>query len=58
MLTEPAVAALLQEIPLDKPFPLLTCSLYTRADSRPAPAARAFAAALAWQSRNVLRASA
>jgi hypothetical protein len=31
MLTEPPVAALLQEIPLDKPFPLLTCSLYTRA---------------------------
>jgi LysR family transcriptional regulator of abg operon len=57
MLTEPAVAALLQEIPLDKPFPLLTCSLYTRAESRPGPAARAFATALGWQSRSVLRAS-
>lgn len=57
MLTEPAVAALLEEIPLEKPFPLLTCSLYTRAESRPGPAARAFAAALAWQSRNALRAS-
>jgi LysR family transcriptional regulator, regulator of abg operon len=57
MLAEPAVAALLQEIPLDKPLPLLTCSLYTRADSRPGPAAKALAAALAWQSRTVLRAS-
>jgi LysR family transcriptional regulator of abg operon len=57
MLTEPAVAALLQEIPLDKPFPLMTCSLYTRPESHHGPAARAFAAALAWQSRNVLRAA-
>lgn len=56
MLAEPAVAALLQEIPLTKPFPLLTCSLYTRSDSRPGPAARAFAAALAWQSRKALSA--
>jgi len=57
MLTEPAAAALLTEIPLVKPFPLLTCSLYTRAESRHGPAARAFAAALVWQSRNVLRAA-
>lgn len=55
MLSEPTVAALLQEIPLDKPFPLLTCSLYTRADARPAAAARSLAAAIASQARLILR---
>ncbi len=56
MLSEPAVAALLQEIPLDKPFPLLTCSMYTRADSRLNSAARALASAIGSQSRLLLRA--
>jgi LysR family transcriptional regulator, regulator of abg operon len=56
MLSEPAVAALLEEIPLDKPFPLMTFSLYTRADSRPTAAARAFATAVAAQARSIVRA--
>lgn len=56
MLSEPAVAALLEEIALDKPFPLMTFSLYTRAESRPTPAARAFAAAIAAQARSIVRA--
>jgi DNA-binding transcriptional LysR family regulator len=56
MLSEPAVAALLQEIPLDKPLPLLTCSLYTRAEVRASAAARAFASAIASQSHAILRA--
>ena len=55
MLSEPAVAALLEEIPLDKPFPLMTFSLYSRADTRASPAARAFAAAIATQARSLLR---
>ena len=55
MLSEPAVAALLQEIPLEKPFPLMTFSLYSRADSRPSPVARALAGAIAAQSRAFLR---
>jgi LysR family transcriptional regulator of abg operon len=58
MLAEPAVAAVLQEIPLDKPFPLMTFSLYSRADVRPSPAARAFAAAIAAQARSILRSEA
>ena len=57
MLSEPAVAALLQEIPLDKPFPLLTCSLYTRAETRLNTAARALASAIGAQSRLILRAT-
>jgi LysR family transcriptional regulator of abg operon len=56
MLSDPSVAALLQEIPLHKPFPLMTFSLYTRADARPSPAARAFAGAIAAQARSILRA--
>jgi LysR family transcriptional regulator of abg operon len=56
MLQEPAVAALLQEIALDTPLPLMTFSLYSRADTRPSPAARAFATAVAAQARLVLRA--
>jgi LysR family transcriptional regulator of abg operon len=55
MLSEPSVAALLQEIPLDKPFPLMTFSLYSRADTRASPAARAFGAAIAAQARMILR---
>jgi DNA-binding transcriptional LysR family regulator len=54
MLTEPAVQALLQEIPLDRTFPLMTFSLYSRADARPGPAARAFAAAVAAQAKLIL----
>ena len=57
MLSEPSVAALLQEIALEKPFPLMTCSLYSRADARPGAAARAFASALASQARLILRAA-
>lgn len=56
MLSEPAVAALLDEIPLDKPFPLMTCSLYIRADARPGASARGLASALAAQARLILRA--
>ncbi len=56
MLAEPAVAALLEEIPLDRPFPLMTCSLYLRADARPGVAARGLASALAAQARLILRA--
>ena len=55
MLSEPAVAALLQEIPLDTPLPLMTFSLYSRADTRPSPAARALATAIAVQARSILR---
>lgn len=55
MLSEPAVAALLQEIPLDKPFPLLTCSLYTRSETRLNTAARALSSAITSQSRLILR---
>jgi LysR family transcriptional regulator of abg operon len=55
MLSEPSVAALLQEILLDKPFPLMTFSLYSRVDTRPSPAARSFAAAIAAQARLILR---
>lgn len=58
MLSEPAVAALLQEIPLERPFPLMTCSLYSRADARPGAAARTLATALAAQARLILRAAA
>jgi LysR family transcriptional regulator, regulator of abg operon len=56
MLSDPSVAALLQEIPLDKPFPLMTFGLYSRTDTRPGPAARAFGAAVAAQARLILRA--
>lgn len=55
MLAEPAVAALLEEIPLATPLPLMTFSLYSRADARPSPAARAFATAVASQARLILR---
>jgi LysR family transcriptional regulator of abg operon len=57
MLSEPAVAALLQEIPLDKAFPLMTFSLYSRAETRPGAAARALAALVAAQSKAILQAS-
>lgn len=55
MLEEPAVRALLQEIPLERPLPLMTFALYSRSDSRPTPAARAFAAAVAAECRAILR---
>lgn len=55
MLGEPSVAALLQEIPLAKPFPLLTAGLYTRSDIRLAPAARDLAAAIGVECRKILR---
>jgi LysR family transcriptional regulator of abg operon len=55
MLSEPSVSALLQEIPLDKPFPLMTFSLYSRSDTRPSAVARAFATAVAVQARSILR---
>lgn len=58
MLADPAVSALLQEIPLQRPLPLMTFSLYSRADTRASPAARAFAAAIATQARSILRAGA
>lgn len=56
VLSEPTVAGLLQEIPLDRPLPLMTFSLYSRADTRPSPASRAFSAAVAVQARLLLRA--
>ena len=55
MLEEPAVRALLQEIPLERPLPLMTFALYNRSESRPTPAARAFAAAIAAECRTILR---
>lgn len=55
MLAEPAVRNLLEEIVLDRPFPLMTFSLYNRADTRPGPAAKAFAAAISAQCRQILR---
>lgn len=55
MLSEPAVAALLQEIALDKPFPLMTFALYARSESKPTAAARAIAAAIGAQSRLIIR---
>lgn len=54
MLAEPAVRALLQEIPLERLFPLMSFSLYSRADARPGPATRAFAAAIAAQAKLIL----
>jgi LysR family transcriptional regulator, regulator of abg operon len=56
MLSEPSVVALLQEIPLDKPLPFMTFGLYSRAETRLRPAARAFATAIAAQARSILRA--
>jgi DNA-binding transcriptional LysR family regulator len=55
MLSHPSVSALLQEIPLDRPFPLMTFSLYSRADTRLSPVARALATAIAAQARSILR---
>jgi LysR family transcriptional regulator, regulator of abg operon len=55
MLGEPSVQALLEEIPLDRPFPLMTFSLYSRAETRPSSAARGFAAVLSAQCRQILR---
>jgi len=55
MLSEAAVAALLQEIPLDKPFPLMTVALYGRTESKPTAAARAIASVIGAQSRLILR---
>lgn len=54
MLAEPAVRALLQEIPLERSFPLMTFSLYSRSDARPGPAARAFASAISAQAKLIL----
>jgi LysR family transcriptional regulator of abg operon len=55
MLSEPAVRALLEEIHLDRPFPLMTFSLYSRAEVLPSAAVRAFAAALSAQCKQILR---
>ncbi len=55
MLSETAVRALLEEIPMDRPFPLMTFGLYSRADIRPSAAARAFAAVVSAQCRQILR---
>jgi DNA-binding transcriptional LysR family regulator len=55
MLSEPSVRALLAEIPLERPFPLMTFSLYSRADTRPGAAARAFAAVIGAQCKQILR---
>jgi molybdate transport repressor ModE-like protein len=55
MLAEKSARAVLEEIPLDKPFPLMTFGLYSRADARPSAAARAFATLLAGHCRQVLR---
>jgi hypothetical protein len=55
MLKEPAVAALLEEIPLSKPLPLVTAGLYTRADVRLAPASRELSAALETECKKILR---
>jgi LysR family transcriptional regulator, regulator of abg operon len=55
MMREPSAAALLQEIPLSKPFPLLTAGLYTRSDIRLAPAARDLAAAITAECKNIVR---
>jgi LysR family transcriptional regulator, regulator of abg operon len=55
MLGEPAVATLLEEIPLAKPFPLLTAALYTRSDVRPPPPARDLAAAIGVECKRILR---
>ncbi|WP_162585814.1 LysR substrate-binding domain-containing protein [Variovorax sp. RA8] len=55
MLNEPAVAALLEEIPLSKPLPLLTAGLYTRSDVRLAPACRALSLALEAECKKILR---
>ena len=55
MLDEPAVAALLEEIVLSKPFPLLTAGLYTRSDVRLTPAARELAASIATECKKILR---
>jgi DNA-binding transcriptional LysR family regulator len=55
MLAEPMVAALLEEIALSKPFPLLTAGLYTRSDERLTPAARDLSAAIASECKKILR---
>lgn len=55
MLGEPSVAALLQEIPLARPFPLLTAGLYSRSDVRLPPAARALSAAISAECKKILR---
>jgi LysR family transcriptional regulator, regulator of abg operon len=55
MLAEKSARAVLEEIPLDKPFPLMTFGLYSRAEARPSAAARAFATLLAAHCRQVLR---
>jgi len=55
MLDEPAVAVLLEEIALSKPFPLLTAGLYMRSDVRLSPPARALAAAIATECKKILR---
>ncbi|MEJ7930756.1 LysR substrate-binding domain-containing protein [Ramlibacter sp. AN1015] len=55
MLSEPAVAQLLEEIPLTKPLPLLTAGLYTRSEDRLAPAARDLAALITAECKRILR---
>jgi LysR family transcriptional regulator of abg operon len=54
MLDEPAVKALLEEIPLTKPLPLMTAALYTRSDVRLAPPARALASAISVECKKIL----
>jgi LysR family transcriptional regulator of abg operon len=55
MLSEPWVRTLLEEIPMDRPLPLMTFSLYSRADVRPSAAARAFAAVVSAQCKQIIR---
>lgn len=55
MLGEPAVNALLEEIPLARPLPLMTLALYTRADAQLNDAGLAFTRAVAAECRNLLR---
>ncbi|TFZ01263.1 LysR family transcriptional regulator [Ramlibacter rhizophilus] len=55
MLGEASVRALLEEIPIEPPFPLMTVSLYTRSDTPPGPPVRALAALVALQCRTILR---
>jgi DNA-binding transcriptional LysR family regulator len=55
MLGERLVAAHFQEIALDKPLPLMTFCVYSRADGQLGPEARAFVAAIARQARSIMR---
>ena len=55
MLDQPSVRGVLEEIPLQAAFPLLTLGLYSRADAAPTAAVRDFAAALGTNARRLLR---